>query len=168
MVLEDKWPVLGRHERAAGWLRVWVDLGRAPRTIDAYARGLAEFLQVCEDHGIDPVTATRADVAVFVRELTGRAGRRGANVVSIDSGCGLANATIQQRLVPVRLFFDFLVDEGLRESNPVGGADIRLGGCGVASSAAWYRDRRHCRGSRPSSSGWTSWLWRRPNRHATG
>jgi hypothetical protein len=39
VVLEEKWPVLGRHERAAGWLQVWTDLGRAPRTIDAYARG---------------------------------------------------------------------------------------------------------------------------------
>lgn len=63
--LEERWPVLGRHERAAGWLRVWTDPGRAPRTIDAYARGLAEFLQVCEDRGIDPVTANRADVAVL-------------------------------------------------------------------------------------------------------
>ena len=114
MNVEEKWPVLGRYERAAEWLGIWTSLGRAPRTIDAYARGLAEFLQVCEDHGIDPVTANRADIAVFVRELTGRAGRRGTNVVSIDSGCGLANATIQQRLVPVRLFFDFLVEEGVR------------------------------------------------------
>ncbi len=40
--------------------------------------------------------------------------------MSIDSGSGLANATIQQRLVPVRLFYDFLIEEGLRESNPVG------------------------------------------------
>jgi hypothetical protein len=37
-----KWPVLGRHQRAAEWLSIWADLGRAPRTIDAYARGLAE------------------------------------------------------------------------------------------------------------------------------
>ncbi|MFD7011118.1 hypothetical protein [Rhodococcus jostii] len=72
MVLEEKWPVLGGHGRAAGWLRVWVDLGRAPRTIGGNARGLAEFLQVCEDHGIYPVAANRADVAVFVRELTWR------------------------------------------------------------------------------------------------
>ena len=42
---EEKWPVLGRHELAAGWLRIWTDLGRAPRTIDAYARGLAEYLE---------------------------------------------------------------------------------------------------------------------------
>jgi integrase/recombinase XerD len=112
--------VLSRHERAAEWLRVWADLGRAPRTIDAYARGLAEYLQVCERDGTDPLTASRAQVAAFVRELVSRPGVRGANVVSIDSGAGLANATLQQRLVPVRLFYDYLVEEGLRESNPVG------------------------------------------------
>jgi len=120
MVPEEKWPVLLRHERAAQWLSVWTDLGRAARTIDAYARGLAEFLEVCERHGVDPVIASRADVAVFVRVLTSRPSRHGANVVSIDSGSGLANATLQQRLVPVRLFFDYLIEEGVRESNPVG------------------------------------------------
>jgi integrase/recombinase XerD len=118
--LEEKWPVLGRCEQAVAWLGVWADLGRAPRTIDAYARGLAEYLQACEREGVDPLAATRADVAAFVGELTSRPSRRGGNVVSIDSGAGLANATLQQRLVPVRLFYDFLVEEGLRASNPVG------------------------------------------------
>jgi len=65
--IEEKWPVLVRHERAAEWLRIWADLGRAPRTIDAYARGLAEYLEVCERDGIDPVAATRAQVGVFIR-----------------------------------------------------------------------------------------------------
>ena len=112
--------MLGRHDAAAGWLRIWTDLGRAPRTIDAYARGLAEYLQVCEREGVDPVTANRAHVAVFARELTSRPSRHGASVVSIDSGSGLSNATIQQRLVPVRLFYDHLIEEGLHESNPIG------------------------------------------------
>ncbi len=120
VVLEEKWPVLGRHGRAAEWLHIWVDLGRAPRTIDAYARGLAEYLEVCERDDVEPVTANKANVAVFVRELATRPSRRGANVMSLDSGAGLSNATIQQRLVPVRLFYDFLIEEGLRESNPVG------------------------------------------------
>ncbi|MFI1330992.1 tyrosine-type recombinase/integrase [Streptomyces sp. NPDC020845] len=119
-VLEEKWPVLGRHERAAEWLQVWTDPGRAPRTIDAYARGLAEYLQVCEREDVDPVAASRPHVAVFVRELTTRPSRPGTNVLAIDSGAGLANATLQQRLVPVPLFYDFLIEEGLRESNPVG------------------------------------------------
>lgn len=119
-MVEEKWPVLARHERAAVWLQVWADLGRAPRTIDAYARGLAEYLEVCERDGVDPVQASRAHIASYVRELSERPHRRGANVVSIDSGSGLANATLQQRLVPVRLFYDFLMEEGLRTSNPVG------------------------------------------------
>ena len=116
----DRWPVLGRHERVAEWLSIWADLGRAPRTIDAYARGLAEYLEACERTGVDPVAATRAEVAAFVRELRTRPSRRGGNVVALDSGAGLSNATLQQRLVPVRLFYDFLVEEGIRESNPVG------------------------------------------------
>jgi len=118
--LVEKWPVLGRHETAGQWLRIWVDLGRAPRTVDAYARGLAEYLELCERAGVDPLTANRAHAAVYVRELRQRPSRLGPKVVSIDSGAGLANATIQQRLVPVRLFYDFLMEEGLRESNPVG------------------------------------------------
>jgi hypothetical protein len=62
--LEEKWPVLGRHERAAEWLEIWSNLGRAPRTIDAYARGLAEYLLVCERDGVDPLTANRSHRAV--------------------------------------------------------------------------------------------------------
>ncbi len=118
--LEDKWPVLARHERAAEWLQIWADLGRAPRTIDAYARGLSEYLLVCEREDVDPLSANRSQLALFVRELTTRPSHRGGNVVALDSGSGLANATLQQRLVPVRLFYDFLVEEGLRASNPVG------------------------------------------------
>jgi site-specific recombinase XerD len=68
---------------------VWSDLGRAPRTIDAYARGLAEYLGMCERAGIDPLTANRAHIASFVRELTERPSHRGANVMSIDSGSDL-------------------------------------------------------------------------------
>src|SRR5664279_4716638 len=118
--VEEKWPVLGRHGRAAEWLGIWTNLGRAPRTIDAYARGLAEYLLVCERDAVDPLTAGRSQVALFVRELATRPHRGGVNVVALDSGTGLSNATLQQRLVSVRLFYDFLVEEGLRESNPVG------------------------------------------------
>ncbi|WP_337825199.1 tyrosine-type recombinase/integrase [Amycolatopsis sp. A1MSW2902] len=120
MVLAEKWPILLRHEQAAEWLQVWSDLGRAPRTIDAYARGLTEYLTMCERAAVDPASAKRAHVAAYVRELTERPSRRGANVVVLDSGAGLSNATIQQRLVPVRLYYDFLIEDGVRESNPVG------------------------------------------------
>jgi len=38
----------------------------------------------------------------------------------LDSGAGLANATLQQRLTAVRLFYDYLIEEGMRTDNPVG------------------------------------------------
>lgn len=90
-VLSGKWPVLDRHARAAEWLQIWSDLGRAPRTIDAYARGLGEFLLVCERDGIAPDTANRSHIAAFVRELRTRSSRGGANVLAMDSGAGPAN-----------------------------------------------------------------------------
>ena len=132
-VLEKKWPILGRHEQVSRWLRMWADLGRAPRTIDAYGVGLAEYLEVCEREGVDPVEANREHIARYVRELSTRPGRRGSNVVSIDSGAGLSNATLQQRLVPVRLLYDFLIEEGLRESNPVGRGRYTPGRGGAGS-----------------------------------
>lgn len=79
-----------------------------------------EYLQMCERESADPLTATRAHIGIYVRELTERPSLRGPNVVSIDSGAGLANATTGQRLVSVRLFYDYLMEEGLRDSNPVG------------------------------------------------
>jgi integrase/recombinase XerD len=89
--------------------------------------------------GIDPLTATRAHVAMFVRELTSRPSRRGTNVVALDSGSGLANATLQQRLVPVRLFYDFLGSKnGCGSRILLGGAVIRLAGR-VGGRARWCR-----------------------------
>ncbi len=102
------------------WLSIWANLGWAPRTLEAYARGLDDFLSFCARETVDPLAAGRAEIAGYVRDLAERKSRRGLNVVAIDSRAGLANATIQQRLVAVRLFFDYLVEEGRRELNPVG------------------------------------------------
>src|SRR5207237_5097794 len=96
------------------------NLGLAPRTIEGYARGLANYFAICDRNGVDPLTAQRAEIARYVRDLTQRPSRRGPNVVHLDSGVGLANATLQQRLVAVRLFYDYLIEEGRRETNPVG------------------------------------------------
>jgi integrase/recombinase XerD len=94
---------------------------------------------VCERAGIDPLTANRAHIASFVREPTERPTHRGANVMSIDSGSGLANATLQQRSVPVRLFYDFLMEEGCGSpTRSVAAGSRRLGGpAGI--TVAWSR-----------------------------
>lgn len=118
--LAVRWPALCRNPDAASWLQLQADLGLAPRTIDAYARALTEYLIACDAMGVEPINATRADVARYVHQLMTRPHRRGANVIAADSGVGLANATLRLRLVAVRLFHDFLVEDGLRVGNPVG------------------------------------------------
>lgn len=116
----QRWPMLAQYPEALEWLRVQADLGLAPRTLEAYARGLADYLTVCAREAIEPLSAGRAEVARYVRDLVGRPSPRGAGIVSIDSGVGLANATLQQRLVVVRLFYDHLIEEQRRDTNPVG------------------------------------------------
>ena len=74
MVLTEKWPVFGRHEQAARWLQVWSDLGRAPRTIDAHARGLSEYLLLCEPDEVEPLGATSFPRPLFRFRVSGPKG----------------------------------------------------------------------------------------------
>ncbi|HJW74116.1 MAG TPA: tyrosine-type recombinase/integrase [Thermoleophilia bacterium] len=74
----------------------------------------------CESAGVEGADAGRADLAGYVRDLRRRPGPRGKGVVALGSGSGLSSATMQQRLTAVRLFFDFLIEEGQRDTNPVG------------------------------------------------
>lgn len=42
-------------------------------------------------------------------------------MVALDPGAGLSNAMIQQRFTAVRLFFfDFLIEQGIHDTNPEG------------------------------------------------
>ena len=116
----QRWPNVSGLDHAAKWFQIQSNLGLAPRTLTAYARGLAGYIDTCEDLGVDPVVAGKAAVAAWVRRLTEGPGADGSNVIALDSACGLSNATIQQRLTSVRLFYDFLIEERVREDNPVG------------------------------------------------
>lgn len=55
--IATRWPALGQCEAASTWLRIQADLGLAARTIEAYARGLADYLKVCAREGIEPLRA---------------------------------------------------------------------------------------------------------------
>lgn len=80
----------------------------AQNTIDAYGRALEVFLVFGIRDGFSPETATREHIARYVHDLSSRSNPRGATIRVLDTGCGLANATLQQRLTGVRLFYDYL------------------------------------------------------------
>jgi integrase/recombinase XerD len=132
-----RWPALAPVPRAVRWLEIQRDLGRSPRTVEVYARSLVDYLTWCDRAGVEVETAGRAEIAGYLRDLRERPGRRGANVVSLASGTGLSNATLQLRVTVIRLFYDFLVEEQVRERNPVSrgyrSADGRAGRRGLVA-----------------------------------
>lgn len=101
---------VGNQPTAQEWLSLLANLGRAERTIDAYGRGLDQYLGFCTMQGIEPIQATLADVSLFVRWQRGEDEAKRAPV---------ANSTLLQRITAIRLWYDHLVYSGLRERNPV-------------------------------------------------
>jgi len=135
--LAERWPALASAPLAIRWLELQRNLGRAPQTVTAYARSLVDYLAWCEREAVDVGLAGRAEIAGYLRDLRERPGRHGAKVSSMSSGAGLSNATLQLRVTVVRLFYDFLVEEKVRDRNPVArgyrSADGRAGRRGLVA-----------------------------------
>jgi site-specific recombinase XerD len=122
-VSEIRWelfPLLATLPDARAWLALQAALGLAPNTIAAYGRALEDYLSFCARGEMAADSATREQVVAYVRDLAHRPSRHGAAVRHLDSGAGLANATLRQRLTAVRLYYDYLIEEGVRDTNPVG------------------------------------------------
>ncbi|MBA3712359.1 MAG: site-specific integrase [Pyrinomonadaceae bacterium] len=105
---------------AKAWIEIQRKLLLAPKTIDAYARALNDFLGVCDHLEIVASSATRSSIASYVDEMVHRSLPNSLHPNTEHAVCGLANRTMQLRLTAVRLFFDFLIEVGLRTDNPVG------------------------------------------------
>ena len=116
----ERYPQAAHFSLAHSWLCIQSNLGLAQNTIDAYGRALEDYLSFCQRQGFPPEVATKGQVAEFVHDLTTRPNPHGAKVRVLDSGVGLANATLQQRLTAIRLWYDYLFEEGFRQDNPVG------------------------------------------------
>jgi len=116
----ERLPAVAATPPARTWLTMQSNLGLASTTIEAYGRALQDYLAFCARREVDPVAAKREHIAAYVGDLAQRPHRQGTNVVTLESGMGLANATVQQRLVAVRLFYDYLIEEGYADLNPVG------------------------------------------------
>ncbi|EOK6242969.1 TPA: site-specific integrase [Escherichia coli] len=99
--LLDALPFLSADPSACRWVCLQEDLLCAPNTIDAYARGVNDWLAFCHSVALTAAVAGRDTVALYVR--------------SLHTGRQLAAATIRHRLTVVRLYNDWLCEEGIRE-----------------------------------------------------
>ena len=118
-VFWDRYPRVADHAHARRWLQFTANIGRAANTVDAYGRSLEDHLKYCETAEADPLTLKGDTVAGWIGDLRERPNARSSKLVHLDSGAGLANSTIQLRIVAARSFYAFLVEDGLRELNPV-------------------------------------------------
>jgi site-specific recombinase XerD len=114
------YPYVAELDHAKDWLVIQKKLLRASKTIDAYARGLNDFLSVCERFAVRVESATKGDIASYVEEMASRPQAAVQGSRHKYGTVGLANKTMQQRLTAVRLFYDYLMEIGIRDSNPVG------------------------------------------------
>jgi site-specific recombinase XerD len=78
-----------------------------------------EYLSFAKGLGVALPQTRRDHVAAYVRSLLVR-NTPDAKVVGIDAPFGLSNASVQQRLTAIRLFYDFLMEEQQCSANPVG------------------------------------------------
>ena len=105
----SRYPLAAHEETARRWLTFQQHRGLAVNTVAAYARALESYLRFCQQSALAVPTATPEAIALYVRFCT-----------QPGEGKPLSRATLQQRLTALRLYYDFLVEEGLRERNPVG------------------------------------------------
>src|SRR5258708_39091033 len=115
-----RYPALAENPHGKQWIKSEALLGLAPNTIDGYARGVDDFLAFCQRAEVNLLTASKGDLARYVGDLRQRPGSQKTHQESLGESSHLSNATLQQRVTAVRLFFDFLVEEHVREENPVG------------------------------------------------
>lgn len=99
-------PVAAKNHWALNWLTFQANRGLAANTLDAYVRAIEIYFAFLSKHGVTVEKATRADIGAYVNRLLSRQPE------------ALSNATIQQRLTVVRLFYTYLVEEGVCSRNP--------------------------------------------------
>jgi integrase/recombinase XerD len=131
----SSYPLVAAEPQARSWLTLLGNLGRSPATIDAYGRGLDQYMRFCRDLGVAAPNATLEHVSLFVRHLNGEPSSTCAH-----ARARVSNATLQQRLTSVRLWYDHLVYQGLRDRNPVPrGRSSSVGGQSASDHAGFQR-----------------------------
>src|SRR6266566_6515094 len=105
-------PLVAAYEHAYRWLQFTAYLGRAHNTIEAYGRALDDHLRFCGSVGAEPAPIASDVIAAWIGDLRERTNPHAASVLHLDSRASLSNATIQQRIIAARSFYEYLVEDG--------------------------------------------------------
>ncbi len=124
----DLYSHIAAYPQAKAFIHWLVLHQRRPKTIDAYARSLDDFLRTFPEPG-RLIEANEADLMSYLTSLKQRAPRRRKYAFSPHANddaaalvhSKLSDATIAQRVVALRLFYDFLIQRQFRSDqiNPL-------------------------------------------------
>jgi len=99
-------PLAASNSLCRAWLTFQSQRGLSRNTLEAYCRGLELFLRFLADQKLEVATVTGADVGGYLAVMQAR-------------GTVISNATVQQRITVLRLFYSYLVEEEVCARNPV-------------------------------------------------
>ena len=115
LICEIEWdhvPLVAVQKDARAWLAFQACRGLALNTLDAYGRNLERYLRFLNKCDKQPHEIGQEIVGAYLRDLV----KPSATPEGPD--VRMANATIQQHLAALRMFYDFLVEEERCRRNP--------------------------------------------------
>jgi site-specific recombinase XerD len=92
--------------------------GLAANTLDAYGRDLDAYLAFLEFAGVQLPSVVRSTIGAYIENIAQRPVSRGSKRKR-EARTTLSNATLQQHLTVIRLFYDYLVEEKVCVRHPL-------------------------------------------------
>lgn len=108
----DRVPLVAGHADARAWLSFQACRGLALNTLDAYGRNLERYFRFLRAASMNPHEVRQETVSAYLRDLVK------PSAAADEPDLRMANATIQQHLATLRMFYDFLIEEEYCTRNP--------------------------------------------------
>ena len=102
----ERYPRASENAHARDWLKFQATRGLAANTLDAYGRDLDAFLAFLSSARVEFQSVLRNVIGAYIQHVAQRPAKREREVRTT-----LSNATLQQHLTVIRLFYDYLVEE---------------------------------------------------------
>ncbi len=110
----ERYPNVSENAHAREWLKFQSTRGLAANTLDAYGRNLDAYLAFLSFVHVEFQSVVRTVIGAYIQHIAQHSVKRERGL-----GTTLSNATLQQHLTVVRLFYDYLVEEKFCLRNPL-------------------------------------------------